>query len=254
MTPRARSTRCSPSGRRRSSTWSTPTRRTCLAVDHAPAGLGGELLPVLERLRARRPRPRFVLLLRDIVGGADSTRRAWAIQGIPELLETLYDAIVVFGYRAYFDPVAEYAMSRGAGEKTRFVGYLGEPVDPARSQALRRRLVSGSRPLVVGTVGGGEDGYPLLAALVEAHRRWPERVAFESILIGGPLMPPTDRRRLAEATAAVAGGRFLDEVRRPARLPGRRRCGGRDGRLQHGLRALRGGPAGRAGPADGARQ
>lgn len=183
-----------------------------LVVDHAPAGLGGELLPVLGRLRARRPRPRFVLLLRDIVGGADSTRRAWAIQGIPELFETLYDALVVFGYRAYFDPVAEYAMSRGAGEKTRFVGYLGEPVDPARAQALRRRLLSGSRPLVVGTVGGGEDGYPLLAALVEAQRRWPERVAFESILIGGPLMPPTDRRRLAEATAEVKGSCFLDEV------------------------------------------
>ena len=181
-------------------------------VDHAPAGLAGELLPVLHRLLTQRPRPRFVLGLRDIVGGVDSTRLAWAHHGIRDLLEWLYDAIVVFGRREYFDTVLEYGLSSAAGAKTRFVGYLGEPVDPAQAQAVRRRFGSTDRPLVVGTVGGGEDGYPVLAALLDAHRRWPARARFDSILIGGPLMRASDRCRLAEASASVRGVSFLDAV------------------------------------------
>jgi predicted glycosyltransferase len=187
-----------------------------MLVDHAPAGLGGELLPVLSRLRAQRPGVRFVLGLRDIVGGAASTRRAWTRYEIPDLFETLYDAIVVFGQQEYFDPIAEYGLSSVVAEKTRFVGYLGEAIDSRRAQTLRRCLVSGDRPLVIGAVGGGEDGYPVLAALLEAHRRWPARARFDSVLIGGPLMPMSDRRQLAEASARAPGTRFIDEV---ANLP-----------------------------------
>jgi predicted glycosyltransferase len=184
-----------------------------VVVDHAPAGLGGELLPVFERLGGRRPRPRFALLLRDVDSGAVAlTRRAWESHGIRDLLESLYDAILVFGRRDYFDAVVEYAMSAGAAAKTRFVGYLGEPVDPARAQTVRRRLARDGRPLVVATVGGGEDGYRVLATLAEAHRRWPEDVPFDSVLIAGPLMPASDRRRLAEAIDGVPGVRLIDAV------------------------------------------
>jgi predicted glycosyltransferase len=102
-------------------------------------------------------------------------------------------------------------LSSAVSAKTRFVGYLGPVVDPERVRALRRRLVS-DRPLVVGTVGGGEDGYPVLAALVDAYRRWPEHVSSDSVLIGGPLMSPSDRDRLATASAGLRGVRFLDEV------------------------------------------
>lgn len=183
-----------------------------MVVDHAPAGLGGELLPVLDRLVVQRPRPRFVLGLRDIVGGVGSTRLAWSRHGIGHLLEELYDAIVVFGQREYFDAVLEYGLSAAAGAKTRFVGYLGELADLEHAQAVRRRFGSTDRPLVVGTVGGGEDGYQVLATLLDAHRQWPERVRFDTVLIGGPLMPTSDRRRLAEASASVRGVSFLDEV------------------------------------------
>ena len=183
-----------------------------VVVDHAPAGLRGELLPVFDRLAARRPRPRFVLCLRDIVGDAIATRRAWSGDGIPVLLETLYDAIVVFGQRDLFDPVEEYGLSGAVAAKTMCVGYLGTTVDFARARARRGELGAPGRAMVVGTVGGGEDGYPVLAALLEAHRRGFERVPFTPVLIGGPLMPVSDRRRLRAASAAVRGVRFLDEV------------------------------------------
>jgi len=183
-----------------------------VVVDHAPAGLCGELLLVFDRLVARRPRPRFVLGLRDVPGGGDSDRQAWAKHGIRDLLEGLYDAIVVFGWREYFDAVLECGLSPVAGAKTRFVGYLGEFAHPAGALLVRHRFGSSERPLVVGTVGGGEDGYQVLATLLDAHRLWPERVRFDSVLIGGPLMPESDRRRLAEASVSVRGVTFLDEV------------------------------------------
>jgi predicted glycosyltransferase len=183
-----------------------------VVVDHAPAGLCGELLLVFDRLMARRPRPRFVLGLRDVAGGGDSTRQAWAKYGIRDLLEGLYDAIVVFGWREYFDLVLECGLSPAAGAKTRFVGYLGEPADLAGALLVRRRFGSSGRPLVVATVGGGEDGCQVLATLLDVHRLWPESVRFDSVLIGGPLMPGPDRRRLAEASASVRGVTFLDEV------------------------------------------
>ena len=183
-----------------------------VVVDHAPAGLCGELLLVVDRLVARRPRPRFVLGLRDVAGGGDATRQAWAEYGIRDLLEGLYDAIVVFGWREYFDVVLECGLPPAAAAKTRFVGYLGEPADLTGALLVRRRFGSSGRPLVVATVGGGEDGYQVLVTLLDAHRLWPESVRFDSVLIGGPLMPGSDRRRLAEASARVRGVSFLDEV------------------------------------------
>jgi predicted glycosyltransferase len=183
-----------------------------VVVDHAPAGLGGELLLVFDRLVARRPRPRFVLGLRDVASGGSSTRQAWAKHGIRDLLEGLYDAIVVFGWREYFDAVLECGLSPAASAKTRFVGYLGEPADLPGALLVRRRFGSSGRPLVVATVGGGEDGYQVLATLLDAYRLWPESVRFDSVLIGGPLMPGSDRRRLAETSVTVRGVTFLDEV------------------------------------------
>jgi predicted glycosyltransferase len=86
--PRARSPACSPSGPP-SSCLVEAYPPDVVVVDHAPAGIGGELLPVLARLAAQRLRPRFILGLRDIVGEVAATRLAWARHGIHELLEEL---------------------------------------------------------------------------------------------------------------------------------------------------------------------
>jgi predicted glycosyltransferase len=60
--------------------------------------------------------------------------------------------------------------------------------------------------------GGGGDGYELLRAVVEALRMCPDRQRFDCILLGGPLMPDEDRRRVVELVDSTECVRYLDFV------------------------------------------
>jgi predicted glycosyltransferase len=180
-----------------------------LIVDNVPRGLKGELVPTLRFLKDHACR--LVLGLRDVVDEAEWVRRAWAHDGSYELLDELYDLILVYGRRDLYDPTTEYAFSARAEQKTRFVGYLGrEP--PARDiETVRAELGVGSGPLVLVMAGGGGDGYPLLRAVVEAIRLRGGR-SFECLLLGGPLMPAKDRRRVLGLAASEASIRYVDFV------------------------------------------
>ncbi|MGH2968135.1 MAG: glycosyltransferase family protein [Solirubrobacteraceae bacterium] len=181
-----------------------------LLVDNVPRGLKGELVPTLRLLKERSCR--LVLGLRDVVDEADRVRETWERDGSYELLENLYDMILVYGRRDVYDVVAEYSFQARARAKTRFVGYLRrEP--PARSpETLREELGLESGRLVLVMAGGGGDGYGLLRAVVEAIRLGGDGVRFDCLLLGGPLMPPEDRRRVLALAAGERFIRFVDFV------------------------------------------
>ncbi len=186
-------------------------RPDVFVVDHAPAGLKGEALPALRHLAARRPGTRLVLGLRDIVDDPAAVRAAWRAAGVYELLDRVYDRILVYGQRDVFDVARAYGLSDRAARKLRYVGYLGHrPAGrPAAGDhpdaAGRRGSGNGARPLVMAVAGGGGDGFGLLAALLEGLRER-ETPAFDCRLVAGPLMDPRERARLralAEGLAAV---------------------------------------------------
>jgi len=54
---------------------------------------------------------------------------------------------------------------------------------------------------VLGTVGGGGDGFPLLSAFVSAVRR----LGLSAVAVTGPLMPPNERARIRELAAGAPG-------------------------------------------------
>ncbi len=81
-----------------------------LIVDNVPAGLEGELKPALHHLKEASPSTRLVLGLRDIVDDAPRVRRAWTRDGVYELLEEVYDLVLVYGDREVYDTVAEYGL------------------------------------------------------------------------------------------------------------------------------------------------
>ena len=60
--------------------------------------------------------------------------------------------------------------------------------------------------------GGGGDGYELLRAVVEALGQARDKSQFHCLLVGGPLMPPDDRRRVIEISRAQPSVRYLDFV------------------------------------------
>jgi len=185
-------------------------RPRMLIVDNVPCGLKGELVPALRFLKKRACL--LVLGLRDVVDEADWVRRTWQRDGSYELLDDVYDLILVYGHRELYDITHEYAFSPRAQAKTQFVGYLGrEP--PARSpEEVRAELGVGAARLVLVMAGGGGDGCRLLGAVVEAIRLRDDRGRFECLLLGGPLMPPEDRHHVLALAASEPSVRFIDFV------------------------------------------
>jgi len=159
-------------------------------VDHAPAGLDGEAVATLRFLREHLPETKLILGLRDIIDEAAKVRRSWARDGIYELLDDVYDMILVYGHRHVYDVVAEYGLSHIAAGKTRFVGYLDRGKGSVPPAELRASIPMQTGKLVVVTGGGGGDGQALLDAMTRGltHPDIPVTGDFDCVLIGGPLM------------------------------------------------------------------
>lgn len=166
-----------------------------LVVDHAPGGLAGEMLPVLERLQSG-PRPALVALgLRDILDDRRVVRSQWLRDGTYQLLEWAYDEVWVYGRREVYDPVAEYGVPSHVAHRFQFLGYVAEPASPRPRRSPRRV------PLVVVSGGGGEDAHGLLAAVITARSLSPRR--FRVAVFPGPLMSWRERQQLQSMAAAV---------------------------------------------------
>lgn len=167
-------------------------------VDHAPAGMKGELLETLRFIRAEMPATRTVLGLRDIIDSSEAVRRLWHEQDIYQLLETAYDHILVYGSRHLFDAVQAYDFPATVAAKTRFCGYIArhEPKGPGpRWSSSHWQPETHPRPVIVVTAGGGGDGFPLLRAYLRALEQLPDSAA-QSILVAGPLMAGEERQAL----------------------------------------------------------
>ena len=173
-----------------------------VVVDHAPAGLFGELAAALATLNAAQPRPELVFLMRDVTFGPTQTTKLWRQEGALDLLDRVYDRILVYGDRGIFDPIAAYGLSAAAAAKTRFVGYLRPPAPVRSADQVRRVLCAVDRPLAVTTVGGGADGADLLRAYLGALREGPD-LGLVSYVVAGPLLPDADRSEVAALAAAL---------------------------------------------------
>jgi predicted glycosyltransferase len=164
-------------------------------VDHAPAGMKGELLKALTFIRTTMPHTRTVLGLRDILDSPKVVCNLWRDEGIYDLLDTAYDQILIYGNRELFDAVREYELPPAVAAKTRYCGYIVEA--PNGSDVAGSRS---ARPTILVTTGGGGDGFPLMKAYLHALSATPNGAA-ESVLVTGPLMDPEQRCALATLAA-----------------------------------------------------
>jgi predicted glycosyltransferase len=183
-------------------------RPDILLVDHAPAGIGGEIIATLRYLKDNSPHTRLVLGLRDIVDEAAKVRQAWARTRVYDLLDHVYDRILIYGQRDIYDGASEYGLSPRAAEKTRYMGYLRRANNGRRAEQVRAELGLLSGRLVVVTAGGGADGHALLATMIAALKRRPAR--FDCLLVAGPLMPARERDQLTALAGDQPGLRLLD--------------------------------------------
>ena len=164
-----------------------------LLVDKHPLGAGGELLPSLEAVR--RNGCRAVLGLRDILDDPSSVHQEWLESNLLAQVSRYYTEVLIYGQPEIFDPIEEYGFSEVLAQRVRFCGYVvnqrntGLASDSGLARILRE---THSRPLVLATVGGGEDGFKILQTFIHASRGAP----WQGVVVAGPMMPPAQMKTL----------------------------------------------------------
>ena len=160
-----------------------------LIVDHAPVGMGGEVLPTLEWLRDRGECC-TLLGLRDIIDEPRSVMDLWNEKGIYTVLQDLYDHVLVYGNRTIYNPVAAYGFPPEVAAKTFFTNYVCERNG---STSPRRRA---DERLVVVSIGGGDGGAEeVIGNYLEMLRRFRGEIDFRTRVLTGPLLPPEAQQR-----------------------------------------------------------
>lgn len=179
-------------------------RPDLVLVDHAPAGVEGELQPLFRAVQRMERRPRLVLGLRDVIDDAARVRSEWDRLGVWPLLSGVYDRILVYGDRSVLTTADELGLPSRFPGKVRFTGYL--------ARSLRRGLPDGDRddiPRIVVTAGGGGDGQELLRAWAAFLESLDAPAPFLSTVVAGPFL---SRRRLLEITSRLRQGGHPVEI------------------------------------------
>jgi predicted glycosyltransferase len=178
-------------------------RPNVVLVDKHPLGAKGEFRAALDELR--EVGGRAVLGLRDILDEPAAVRPEWAAYHMQTRIEEYFDLVLVYGERSVFDPVAEYGFLPAVAERTRFCGYVvnHDTGDGHMDNGWAAGSEKRARPLVLGTTGGGEDGFLLLETFIQASAGAP----WEAIAISGPMVPDhellTLKRLAAEAGVSM---------------------------------------------------
>lgn len=128
----------------------TADRLQAVFVDGYPDGPNGALTELLPLIRARAPRSRIILVMRDIL---DAPNRVIARLrgGGYRLLEKYYDGIVVLGRKEVFDVGFNYALP---SIPIYYLGYL-PPI--SKGGISQFRSACGTNKAILTTSGGGDD-------------------------------------------------------------------------------------------------
>ncbi|MEE8600819.1 glycosyltransferase family protein [Euzebya tangerina] len=171
-----------------------------LVADRHPGGVSRELVPALELQRAAGRRT--VLGLRDVLDSPDRVDQEWVHGTARQDVERFIDQVLIYGNDGLLDPFHGSAVSSGMRALGTYCGYVVDTTPTAHDETL-----SGPRPVVLTTSGGGEDGQQVLNAALDAGALAPWR----TVIVSGPHMDPGARERLA-ARALLIGAEFHTSI------------------------------------------
>ena len=160
-------------------------RPDVLVIEAFPFGrrqMRFELLPLLERARARRPRPLVACSIRDILQRRKPEREAETVATV----DAFFDAVLVHGDPAVHRLEGSFGPADAIANKVAYTGYVA-PVPPPPAP---------HREGVVVSAGGGAVGGPLLHAAVDARARSGLADA-PWLLLTGDNLPDEDFARLS---------------------------------------------------------
>jgi len=165
-------------------------------VDKHPFGASGEFKDGLETLRRRGGRA--VLGLRDILDHPRQVRMDWS--KVQQQIPHYYDKVLVYGERDVFDPVVAYDFSPTLAQRTAFCGYVFQKESGVALENFDwpfPKRHERTRPVVLATTGGGEDGFRLLSTFIRAAAGAP----WQSVVVAGPMMPDAELNEVERTCA-----------------------------------------------------
>jgi len=164
-------------------------RPDVMLVDKHPFGAGGELKDSLAAIR--NIGGKAVLGLRDILDDPATVRAEWMPHNLPAAIPAHYDSVLVYGQEQIFDTAAAYEFPAALRARTHYSGYVTNPPGSGNVPAFPPHP-NAERPLVIATVGGGEDGFHLLKTFLHAAAN----VSWRAIAVTGPMMSLADHSDL----------------------------------------------------------
>lgn len=175
-------------------------------VDKVPRGIGGELEPSLQQIR-NRSKTRCVLGLREILDDPKTASRQWKLAQSDQAIEDYYDEVWIYGDQKVYDSLHHYEFSHEVKDRAVFTGYLDQS-KRLHVDAERFATKENNRPMVVCTVGGGQDGIKLAAAFAETDLP----PGWHGVLITGPYLPEPDRIWLRHTLAGRNDIRLVEDM------------------------------------------
>ena len=163
-----------------------------LLVDKEPLGVCGELKPSLEHIKTKLKNCYKICGLRDILDSPEKIKTEWEKRGSEEALSGYYDSVFVYGDQSIFDLAEQYKLSETLKNKLKYVGYLIQDQMPKVENKALELLDFGKsyndKPLVLFTLGGGEDGSDFLEKIASALLLEPKKDV-RNLVITGPFLP-----------------------------------------------------------------
>ncbi|MEZ5668226.1 MAG: glycosyltransferase [Alphaproteobacteria bacterium] len=145
-----------------------------------------ELVPLLQRIAASRPRPRVAVSIRDIL----QRRKPERERETAALVAAHVDRVLVHGDPSLVRLEESFGAADRIADRIAYTGYVAPPAPAPRP-----------RDGVIVSAGGGAVGAALLRAALDA-RAMPRQGALPWTLLTGPNLPATDFDRLCAASAA----------------------------------------------------
>ncbi|MBW4533282.1 MAG: glycosyltransferase [Pleurocapsa minor HA4230-MV1] len=183
-------------------------------VDKKPSGIRGELNSTINYLKHHLPNTKFILLLRDILDTPEKTIQEWQKENYYQIVESIYDRILVVGMPEIFDLCQEYQFSQEIASKVRFCGYIRKESGLKNRRTIRQELgIQSNEKLVLVTPGGGEDGYFLVNNYLDGLAKERDRFVnqkIRSLIFCGAEMPPEQQQKIYQKAQSLPGVTVLE--------------------------------------------
>ncbi|MCS4484929.1 glycosyl transferase family 28 [Gleimia sp. 6138-11-ORH1] len=151
-------------------------------VDRHIYGVWNELRHPLQALKAQNRHAKIVLGLREILDEPDVVAKEWEALGDLTALAELLDNVWVYGDEKVYNPLENGQIPTQLAPLAKFTGYLAHGRRKTDSQAAAEQIAETTRPFILTTTGGGEDGQRILTAAVAAK----VPAAYRHLIVTGP--------------------------------------------------------------------